>query len=58
MLLTPTAVPRRKRRMQSIAKEFAREATMPNRDVKNSVALKAALLPMRSEPKNGVTSDT
>lgn len=44
--------------MQSIAKEFAREATMPNRDVKNSVALKAALLPMRSEPKNGVTSDT
>ena len=48
--LTPTALPRKKRRIQSERNEVAKEAIRPNIAVKNNVALKAVLRPMRSEP--------
>jgi len=47
---TPTALPRKKSATQSIGKVFANEAAMPKTEVKNRVALKAVLRPMRSEP--------
>jgi hypothetical protein len=48
-VLTPTAVPKKKRRTQREARELAKDDSNPNRDVKKSVALKAALRPRRSE---------
>ena len=46
---TPTALPRQNRSTQRLQKELASEAKMPNKAVKNSVALNAALRPTRSE---------
>ena len=49
---TPTALPRKNIAIQSIGKVVASELATPKRDVKNNVALKAALRPMRSEPES------
>jgi hypothetical protein len=47
---TPTELPSRKRMTQSAGRELANDAKRPNTAVKKSVALNAALLPIRSEP--------
>ncbi len=47
---TPTELPRKKRAMHIVVKEFENEANSPNNAVKNNVALNAALRPRRSEP--------
>ncbi len=47
---TPTALPKRKRAKHSKGKVFAKAANTPNKEVKKSVALKAVVRPMRSEP--------
>jgi hypothetical protein len=49
---TPTALPRKNIAVQSIGKVVASELAIPKRDVKNNVALNAALRPMRSEPED------
>ena len=46
----PTALPERKTQVQSIGNVVASELVTPKREVKNKVALEAALRPMRSEP--------
>ena len=53
LVRTPTDDPRKKRTMHSWVKEPAREARMPKRAVKKSVALNAVLRPKRSEPERG-----
>lgn len=52
MRLAPTALPSRNNRMHNVGKELASDARSPKTDVKKSVALKAALLPIKSEPVN------
>lgn len=47
--LTPTALPRKNKSTQRLKKELANDARMPNRAVKKSVALNAALRPTMSE---------
>ena len=49
-MLTPTALPRKKREIHRVGKEFARDDVRPNKAVKNRVRLKAVLRPRRSEP--------
>lgn len=57
-VLTPTALPRKKKEMHKAVKEVLIVDKSPNRDVKNNVALNAILRPSRSEPakkvQNGV----
>lgn len=48
--LTPTELPRKKRVMHRVGKELAKQVRSPNTAVKKSVALKAVLLPITSEP--------
>ena len=50
---TPTELPRKKRDMHNNTNVFAKDAMMPKIAVKKSVALKAVLRPMRSEPAEG-----
>ena len=47
---TPTALPSMNSEMQSVVNVFANDAKTPNRAVRNSVALNAAVLPIKSEP--------
>jgi hypothetical protein len=49
-VLTPTALPRKKRQTHKTENEWAKDDNSPNKDVKKRVALKAVLRPMRSEP--------
>lgn len=49
-MLTPTALPRKKREIHRVTNEVASEDVRPNRAVKKRVRLKAVLRPKRSEP--------
>lgn len=56
--LTPTELPKRKRSTHREGKDLEKEASRPNTAVKNSVALNAALRPIRSEPVTSMIRTT
>ena len=47
---TPTELPNKKSAMQRVGNEYEKDARRPKKAVKKRVALKAVILPMRSEP--------
>ncbi len=53
LIRTPTALPSRNSAMHRVTNVFASEARMPKTDVKNNVALKAVVRPIKSEPGVG-----
>lgn len=55
---TPTALPKKKRATHRAGKELAKDARIPNSDVRNSVALNAVVRPSKSEPATKLEGNT